>query len=111
MKKKIYIAGAGGMLGEAFYRIFKDDYEIKCTDKDVNEKWLSFLDFRNFEKYKKDVDSVLSPKTFKSHPSGTLPACRTTFPDISEKLDRYVGWPKRWTEAKIKSLSRPTAPE
>jgi len=55
MKKKIYIAGAGGMLGEAFYRIFKDEYEIKCTDKDVNDKWLSFLDFRNFEQYKKDV--------------------------------------------------------
>ncbi|MFD2873866.1 SDR family oxidoreductase [Mucilaginibacter ximonensis] len=57
MKKKIYIAGAGGMLGEAFYRIFKDDYQIKCTDKDVNEKWLEFLDFRNFEAYRKDVEA------------------------------------------------------
>jgi len=54
-KKKIYIAGCGGMLGEAFYRQFKDDYEIKCTDKDVNEDWLSFLDFRDFDSYKKDV--------------------------------------------------------
>ncbi len=25
---------------------FSDDYIIKCTDKDVNEPWLSFLDFR-----------------------------------------------------------------
>jgi dTDP-4-dehydrorhamnose reductase len=57
MKKKIYIAGAGGMLGQAFYRIFKDDYEIKCTDKDVNESWLSFLDFRDFQNYKKDVEA------------------------------------------------------
>lgn len=57
MKKKIYIAGAGGMLGEAFYRIFKDDYQIKCTDKDVNEQWLDFLDFRNFEAYRKDVEA------------------------------------------------------
>ena len=56
MKKKIYIAGAGGMLGEAFYKQFKDDYEIKCTDKDVNENWLSFLDFRDFEAYKKEVE-------------------------------------------------------
>ena len=56
MKKKIYIAGCGGMLGEAFYTQFKDDYEIKCTDKDVNEEWLSFLDFRDFEAYKKDVE-------------------------------------------------------
>jgi dTDP-4-dehydrorhamnose reductase len=55
MKKKIYIAGCGGMLGEAFYQQFKDDYEIKCTDKDVNVNWLSFLDFRDFDAYKKDV--------------------------------------------------------
>ncbi|MFA7288289.1 MAG: NAD(P)-dependent oxidoreductase [Melioribacteraceae bacterium] len=53
--KKIYIAGCGGMLGEAFYKQFKDEYEVKCTDKDVNEEWLSFLDFRDFEAYKKDV--------------------------------------------------------
>src|ERR1035437_9628967 len=43
--KKIYIAGCGGMLGEAFYTQFHDTYELKCTDKDVNEDWLSFLDF------------------------------------------------------------------
>jgi dTDP-4-dehydrorhamnose reductase len=55
MKKKIYMAGVGGMLGEAFYQMFKDDYEIKCTDKDVNEDWLSFMDFRDCEAYKKDV--------------------------------------------------------
>ena len=47
MKKKIYIAGSGGMLGEAFYTQFKEEYDIKCTDKDVNEDWLSFLDFRD----------------------------------------------------------------
>ena len=53
--KKIYIAGCGGMLGEAFYTQFKNDYEIKCTDIDVNEKWLTKLDFRNYEDYKADV--------------------------------------------------------
>lgn len=55
MRKRIYIAGSGGMLGEAFYTQFKDQYELKCTDKDVNEDWLSFLDFRDFEEYRKDV--------------------------------------------------------
>ena len=55
MKKKIYIAGCGGMLGEAFYSKFKDDFILKCTDKDVNESWLSYLDFRDFLAYKKDV--------------------------------------------------------
>ena len=49
------MAGAGGMLGEAFYRVFKDEFEIKCTDKDVNADWLSLLDFRDFEKYKREV--------------------------------------------------------
>lgn len=57
MGKKIYIAGAGGMLGEAFNRVFKDDYSLKCTDKDVNTEWLSFLDFRDYEKYRADVTS------------------------------------------------------
>lgn len=55
MKKKIYIAGCGGMLGEAFYKQFSLDYELKCTDKDVNEPWLSYLDFRDFESYRNEV--------------------------------------------------------
>ena len=55
--KKIYIAGSGGMLGEAFYSQFKNDYTLKCTDKDVNEDWISYLDFRNCETYKKDVEA------------------------------------------------------
>ena len=37
MKKKIYIAGCGGMLGEAFNANFKNEYILKCTDKDINE--------------------------------------------------------------------------
>ncbi len=55
MEKKIYIAGCGGMLGEAFYKQFNGDYELKCSDKDVNESWLSFVDFRDFQAYKADV--------------------------------------------------------
>lgn len=55
MNNKIYIAGCGGMLGEAFYTQFKNEYEIKCTDKDVNADWLSYLDFRDFDAYKKQV--------------------------------------------------------
>ena len=55
IKKKIYIAGCGGMLGEAFYKIFDENYIVKCSDIDVNDDWLSFLDFRDYEAYKKDV--------------------------------------------------------
>ena len=28
---------------------------MKCSDIDINEEWLSFLDFRDFDAYKKDV--------------------------------------------------------
>ena len=54
-KKKIYMAGCGGMLGEAFYHQFREDYDIKCTDIDVNENWLSYLDFRDLNAYRKDI--------------------------------------------------------
>jgi dTDP-4-dehydrorhamnose reductase len=56
MRKKIYIAGGGGMLGEGFYQVFKDEFDLKITDIDVNESWISFLDFRDFAAYKKDVE-------------------------------------------------------
>ena len=54
---KIYLAGCGGMLGEAFYKKFKNDYTLKCTDIDTNEKWIEYLDFRDYENYKNDVEN------------------------------------------------------
>lgn len=56
-KKKIYIAGCGGMLGEAFYRVFGEEYELKCSDIDLNDDWLTYLDFRDFDEYRKDVEN------------------------------------------------------
>lgn len=53
--KRIYIAGCGGMLGDAFYEQFRHDYELKCTDIDVNSGWLTYLDFRDLAAYRKDV--------------------------------------------------------
>ena len=55
LKKKIYMAGCGGMLGEAFYRQFSGEHELKCTDIDVNEDWISYIDFRDFDAYEADV--------------------------------------------------------
>lgn len=43
------------MLGEAFYKIFGEEYALKCTDIDVNESWLSYLDIRDYAAYEKDV--------------------------------------------------------
>ncbi|HET7663231.1 MAG TPA: sugar nucleotide-binding protein [Rhodanobacteraceae bacterium] len=54
-KKKIYIAGCGGMLGEAFHRIYSDAYELQCSDIDVNTGWLEHLDFRDRKAYEKAV--------------------------------------------------------
>ena len=55
MTRRIYIAGCGGMLGEAFQKTLSTDSILKCTDIEVNERWLTFLDFRDFEAYRKDV--------------------------------------------------------
>jgi dTDP-4-dehydrorhamnose reductase len=55
--KKIYLAGSGGMLGQAFHQVFGSDYQLRCTDKDVNEPWLDLLDFRDLDGYRKDVES------------------------------------------------------
>ena len=43
------------MLGDAFYKQFNNNYELKCTDIDLNENWLSYLDFRLFKDYRNDV--------------------------------------------------------
>lgn len=49
--KKIFMAGVGGMLGEAFYQAFSEEYQVLATDKDTNAQWLSHLDFRDFDRY------------------------------------------------------------
>ncbi|MBI5391754.1 NAD(P)-dependent oxidoreductase [Candidatus Woesearchaeota archaeon] len=46
-KKRILITGCGGMLGQAVYERFSTDYDVKATDIDVNEPWLSYLDVRD----------------------------------------------------------------
>lgn len=52
---KIYVAGAAGMLGDGIYKVFKDDYTLLCTDKNVTDEWVKFLDFRDYDAYRKDV--------------------------------------------------------
>lgn len=75
--KKIYIAGCGGMLGEAFYKIFSENYTLKCTDIDVNEDWLSYLDFRNIEDYSKDVQNFRPDYLFHLGAYTDLEYCET----------------------------------
>ncbi len=45
---RIYIAGCGGMLGEAVYGRFSSIARVKATDIDLNEAWLSYADVRDY---------------------------------------------------------------
>ena len=53
---RIYIAGCGGMLGQAVYIEFlKHDNDVLATDIDLNEKWLEFGDVTNYKNIKKQI--------------------------------------------------------
>ena len=54
---RVYVAGCGGMLGQAVHKVFSEFHEIECSDIDTNAPWLSLLDFRDFEAYEKAVDA------------------------------------------------------
>ena len=53
--KRLYIAGSGGMLGDAFYKFTKDKFISKFTDKVKTSEWIDELDFRNYDNYFNDV--------------------------------------------------------
>src|SRR3990167_6526793 len=55
---RILATGCGGMLGEAIYLHFRDICSFYATDIDVNESWLSYLDVRNMEEFKKMVSKI-----------------------------------------------------
>ena len=52
---RLYVAGAGGMLGEGFHRTARETDVIRFSDKDQNEPWLEFCDFRDFDHYRDEV--------------------------------------------------------
>jgi len=54
---RIYLAGVGGMLGEALHKVLAEKHELMCTDIDVNESWLEKCDFRDFSAYEKKVSA------------------------------------------------------
>lgn len=53
--KRVYIAGCGGMLGQAFHEEFVGVSALRCTDIDVNEGWLEYADIRDIDAYRQDV--------------------------------------------------------
>ena len=78
------------MLGEAFYAQFKEEYDIKCTDKDVNEDWLSFLDFREREAYIKDVEDFNPDYLFHLGAYTDLEFCEENKDAIVRGLDAVI---------------------
>lgn len=54
---RIYVAGCGGMLGEAVQRVFSaGGDELMCTDIDLNAPWIEHCDFRDFAGYRRSVE-------------------------------------------------------
>ena len=69
------------MLGEAFYQVFSKDYDLRCTDIDVNDDWLSYLDFRDYQLYKKDVEQFKPDYLFHLGAFTDLEYCETHVDD------------------------------
>jgi dTDP-4-dehydrorhamnose reductase len=53
---RIYVAGCGGMLGEAVHRVLDPDHELRCTDIRLTAPWLGHCDFRDFPAYRSSVE-------------------------------------------------------
>ncbi len=54
---RIYVAGSGGMLGEAMHRVLSEHHTLKCSDIDLNAPWLEMCDFRDFTAYRSSVEA------------------------------------------------------
>lgn len=52
---RVYVAGCGGMLGEAVYRLFSRCTTIKATDIDQNESWLEYADVRDYVSLERSI--------------------------------------------------------
>lgn len=65
------------MLGEAFHRLYQNDFELRCTDIDLNEAWIDFCDFREFKAYRDDVKSFKPDYLFHIGAYTDLEYCET----------------------------------
>lgn len=106
--KRIYIAGAAGMLGDAFYNMLHNDYKLKCIDKNIKNEWQSTLDFTNRQNYIRSVEEFRPDWLFHIGAETDLEICERnhdyaydtnsksveTAVEISNKLDipiLYIG--------------------
>jgi len=54
---RIYVAGCGGMLGEAVYNHFSPIVELMATDIVTNESWLSYADVRDYSSISQSIEA------------------------------------------------------
>lgn len=52
---KVYIAGCGGMLGDAVYNYFSQRTTVKATDIDLNTNWLEYADVRDYSQMEQSI--------------------------------------------------------
>lgn len=52
---RAYIAGCGGMLGEAMYRVFSSNMTVMATDIDLSINWLSYADVRDYAQMESSI--------------------------------------------------------
>jgi len=71
---KVFVMGAGGMLGDAVYDLFSKHTSVKATDIDLNEPWLEYADVRDYNAlfttishYKPDILINLAALTSLEH--------------------------------------------
>jgi dTDP-4-dehydrorhamnose reductase len=53
---RVLVLGGGGMLGEAVYQTLHNQVDLKMTDIDLNQSWLSKLDVRSYDSLKKEFE-------------------------------------------------------
>lgn len=81
MKKRILIAGGAGMLGNAFYAVFSNDYDVLVTDIDLNEDHIKYMDFRNYSQYETVVKEFQPDYLFHLGAHTSLEYCEENISD------------------------------
>lgn len=78
---RVYVAGGGGMLGDAVYRTLREDHDVAVSDIVVNEDWLHYCDVRDFADYRCNVDQFAPDLLIHLAAHTDLEYCETSIDD------------------------------
>jgi len=88
--KKCYLAGCGGMLGEAFYEALVTQNQVEASDKNPIDPWLRPLDFRNSQTYEAAVQRFQPDFLFHLGALTDLEYCETHIQEAEETNAKAV---------------------